>query len=451
MIGLKRQTRRAIVRLLMPLMKSEQDARALLSLALGDSPVTEQIDLRGSNFIYVTNLVDKLIDYGTVEPGVPALWALLETAYDIVGVDKKQKIMALKPEVMALAESNAIAEPAGESGEQDSDDESDKTATAEGGSIAMVDSTFELGDSATFVGGDYTRTEIENLVINYRGAGDLSATAVQEVNIADVLRSQDDVPLPAALKLSGEPLEFEPLWILVPPGTFTMGSDPNTDPLAFDDEMPQHQVRMRRPYLIAHTPVTNAQYKAFVRETRKRGPKHWRRGGDVPDHPVTWVSWDDAITYCEWLTGALREVGRFPQGADVRVKLPTEAQWERAARGDGQPYIYPWGNVAPDETRLNFKGNIDSTTPVGKYPAGVSQFGCLDMAGNVWEWTLSLDKPYPYDPDDGRESPNARGRRILRGGAFNSSARSLRCAARKWNYSSKNDEAIGFRIVLVWG
>src|SRR5690606_17447059 len=128
-------------------------------------------------------------------------------------------------------------------------------------------------------------------------------------------------------------------------------------------------------------------------------------------HPVVNVTWHDALAFCQW----------------AGVRLPTEAEWEKAARGtDGR--IWPWGGNEPTDKLCNFNMNVGDTTPVGAYPAGASPYGCLDMAGNVWEWTISLwgkdaNKPdygYPYDPNDGREAPDAPDavRRTLRGGSW---------------------------------
>jgi formylglycine-generating enzyme required for sulfatase activity len=204
---------------------------------------------------------------------------------------------------------------------------------------------------------------------------------------------------------------FEPEMVLIPAGEFLMGSDPKKVQGANVVEQPQHILHLP-DYYLARTPVTNTQYAAFVGASGHDRPKHWQ-GGKPPqgkdDHPVVNVSWHDAVAYCRWLSEA---TGR-------PYALPSEAQWEKGARGaDGR--IYPWGDQW-DASRCNAgKGGKGDTTPVETYPQGASPYGLLDMAGNVWEWTTSVYKNYPYDPDDGRENLEAGDdvRRVLRGGAF---------------------------------
>jgi formylglycine-generating enzyme required for sulfatase activity len=235
---------------------------------------------------------------------------------------------------------------------------------------------------------------------------------------------------------------FEPELVFIPAGEFLMGSDPIKDKDATDGEQPQHRLYLP-DYAIAKTPVTNAQYLAFMRATNHDAPEHWE-GRKPPvgeeDHPVVNVSWHSAMAYCSWLS----EVTGKP------YRLPSEAEWEKGARGtDGR--IYPWGN-AWDTGRCNSsEGGKGRTTPVGSYPQGASPYGLLDMAGNVWEWCHSLYGPYPYNAEDGREDAQAGGARVLRGGAFLDDAGNMRCAAHLRSYPVYGVNLVGFRIVLAPG
>jgi formylglycine-generating enzyme required for sulfatase activity len=243
--------------------------------------------------------------------------------------------------------------------------------------------------------------------------------------------------------------------VLIPAGEFLMGSDPEKDPHARDEEQPQHKLYLP-DYAIARTPVTNAQYAAFVQATRHAPPAQWRfllfkrkkPPSRLNDHPVVEVTWYDARAYGRWLS----EVTGTP------YRLPSEAEWEKAARStDGR--IYPWGNAWEDQ-RCNIGGGHEKqdTTPVDAYPQGTSPYGLLDTIGNVWEWTrslwgMSLLKPefkYPYDPDDGRENTGANDavRRVLRGVSFYNDPQDARCASR-YRYSPRNHfDSVGFRVAI---
>ncbi len=218
--------------------------------------------------------------------------------------------------------------------------------------------------------------------------------------------------------------------VTIPAGEFLMGSDPERDSGVYVDEKPQHKVYLSA-YQLAKTPVTNRQYKVFVDATQQKAPEHWK-GGKVPagkeEHPVVNVSWLDAVAFCRW----------------AGLRLPSEPEWEKGARGtDGR--VYPWGNEAPDEKHCNFNYNVRDTTAVGKYPAGASPYGLLDMAGNVLEWTSSVKKGYPYRADDVREDQESVESRVLRGGSWYVGIRRMRSADRDKAIPGGRNNRIGFR------
>ncbi len=224
----------------------------------------------------------------------------------------------------------------------------------------------------------------------------------------------------------------EPEWVDVPAGEFWMGSDNITD-----DEKPLHSVYLPA-YRIARTPVSNAQYALFVKAAGYHAPRNWEEGRPPKGkeaHPVVYVSWEDALAYCAWLG---RVTGK-------PITLPSEAEWEKAACGDKDRHEYPWGDVF-DKTRCNSReSSIGGTTPVGIFLEGTSPYGALDMVGNVWEWTRSVYKNYPYNPSDGREDVQADGPRVQRGGAFDNDVGSARCAFRDRDFPYLHFRNVGFR------
>lgn len=185
----------------------------------------------------------------------------------------------------------------------------------------------------------------------------------------------------ARLRLKGKPMVLPPTdlsvpegMVYIPAGEFIMGTNTR-----WEDESPEHVVYLDA-YFIDRYEVTNAAYQHFVEATGARPPGHWR-GGMYPaalaDHPVTYVSWYDAVAYCQW----------------AKKRLPSEEEWEKAARGtDGRQY--PWGNAFYANRSNNPQQKSKGTEPVGSYEQGKSPYGLYDMSGNVWEWVDAWYKPH---------------------------------------------------------
>ena len=265
----------------------------------------------------------------------------------------------------------------------------------------------------------------------------------------------------------------EPGMVYVPAGPFLMGtSDQQIDWLAriddtakkwkekghFSREQPQHTVTLAS-YYIGRNPVTVGEYRDFARaggseigrywsgagwawreSVGKVQPKLWRDEKWSGDDglPVVGVSWYEASAYCRWLS---QETGRS-------YRLPSEAEWEKAARGtDGR--LYPWGDEF-DAKRCNTReGGLNQTEPVGRHsPGGASPYGCAEMAGNASEWTLSEYRPYPYDGSDGRNEEEGEGERVIRGGSWYKPMLRARVVARGMNDPFFADNDVGFRCVL---
>jgi formylglycine-generating enzyme required for sulfatase activity len=190
--------------------------------------------------------------------------------------------------------------------------------------------------------------------------------------------------------------------------------------------------------------VTNARFKACVHAGRCKPPQlvsshlraHYFDDPMFADYPVIFVEWQQASAFCSFARG----------------RLPTEAEWERAARGTDGRHAYPWGDGAPDCTHANLGGPascIGDTDRVGRRPEGASPYGALDMAGNVWEWTSDWYDPgyYPSSPKVDPTGPAKGTMRVMRGGCFESGADTLRSTCRKPELPSTWAYNVGFRCV----
>ncbi len=348
-------------------------------------------------------------------------------------------------------------------------------------------------DREVLLGGDETR--IKELVddIKQRGATSderKNAKQVYVKRLSDVLSDlkrytpAERISANMALDyLEGwKRQDFEPVTVRIPAGTFIMGSGDEQlefvpklsiaewlkptvedmrrvakDPIA--DEIPQHEVVLSS-YRIGRFPVTNREYQAFVEATNHPPPWSWAltrslRKREYPpgkaDHPVVHISWEDAEAYCHWLSQQLQ-----PKHLVYECRLPTEAEWEKAARGD-DGRVYPWGNIWNPDRLNSTESERDDTTPVGQFsPTGDSPYGVADMAGNVQEYCLDWYDAKEYANRTGQHVENPRGpgageRRVRRGGSFRGGRSDVRCARRGGEYSLDLPAGgdIGFRIVLA--
>lgn len=237
----------------------------------------------------------------------------------------------------------------------------------------------------------------------------------------------------------------KPDMVRVEGGTFQMGTNnvdiehptgnAETDGYNFN-QYPAHEVRVAT-FFMDRTEVTNAEYAVFVSQTHHPPPSYWRDGKPPADQelwPVTNVSVADANTFADWRT----------KRDGVKYRLPTEEEWEYAARNGSQATLYPWGNQMINDY-ANLDGN--SPKPVGFYRAGASPVGILDLIGNVWEWTSSKASAYPGNP---KFKTPPKGHMVIRGGAYNepsTDSAAISATRRSFVLPSRQEATIGFRLV----
>ncbi len=229
--------------------------------------------------------------------------------------------------------------------------------------------------------------------------------------------------------------------VLIPAGPFIMGSrqslvelNPvdllNTDRHALGPEDPAHETILD-DYYIDRFEVTNGDYMKFVEASGAAKPRtHDNPDFNDPRQPVAGVNWKEANAYCEW------------RGK----RLPSEAEWEKAGRGK-RPVKYPWGNEAPESSRLNYNEELNKTTPVGSYEAGKSDYGVHDLSGNVAEWTNDWHLPeyYLFSPKENPPGPEKGQYKVLRGGNWRNNADDVRLTYRNATIPSLRNLGVGFR------
>jgi formylglycine-generating enzyme required for sulfatase activity/cellulose biosynthesis protein BcsQ len=241
-------------------------------------------------------------------------------------------------------------------------------------------------------------------------------------------------------------------WVKIPSAVYSIGSLESPRHKVTNsviDEAPPFKIHIKQ-FSISQYLVTNAQFMAFELGGDYSEEIYWSSEGwkwirkhhisriyDNASLPVVNVSWYEAMAFCAWLS----------KKSSMKVILPSEVEWEVSARGTDSR-IYPWGNeFNPDYANLADSG-IQTTSTVGCFSNGKSPFGVEDLVGNVWEWTRSIYKNYPYDPNDGREKLINSGDRVIRGGSFRSSCQEVRCSARlKMSLGYRADD-LGFRLII---
>jgi formylglycine-generating enzyme required for sulfatase activity len=312
------------------------------------------------------------------------------------------------------------------------------------------------------------------------GGAQAKETVLQDVTRKLIATMADDQPTPVTRAQAGRLLARlgdprpgvgvrpdglpDIAWREVPAGPFLMGST-DSDAMAKFDEKSQHRNEsITAGYLISRYPVTNGQFALFVEAGGYRERRYWTKVGwkwkkrekgtgpldygdpyNLLNHPVVGVSWYEAVAFCRWLTERLRQTEEL--GDDEEVTLPTEPQWEKAARGtDGR--IYPWGKYL-DPNRTNFSGTgIRTTSAVGCFPGGASPYGVEDLSGNIYEWCRTKwEMSYWYYRNDNDLEGDAL--RVLRGGAFGYLQGDVRCAVRIRLGPDLRDRSYGFRVVAA--
>ncbi|MGE3536577.1 MAG: SUMF1/EgtB/PvdO family nonheme iron enzyme [Candidatus Tectimicrobiota bacterium] len=294
-------------------------------------------------------------------------------------------------------------------------------------------------------------------------------------------------------------------WCPVPAGPFLLGANP--DESGDDDEKPQHELTLPTFY-IARSLLTNAQFAPFVTAGGYEEPRWWTEEGwawlqgadvdlsymeerlrklyadwlaqrsvarratpfywdderyNVPNQPIVGITWYEAMAYTAWLQQQYRNgnvavplegttLGALLASGAWQVRLPTEAEWEKAAGWDavaGRKRVYAWGDVWDTAQANVAESGVKAPSAVGIFPAGASPCGALDMTGNVWEWTQSLYRSYAYSPIDGREDIATSGERVLRGGAWSNAASGARVSYRVHSHPGNWDDIVGLRLVVA--
>jgi formylglycine-generating enzyme required for sulfatase activity len=281
--------------------------------------------------------------------------------------------------------------------------------------------------------------------------------------------------IPLSQKGEGLGVRVDFLFCEIPAGKFWMGSKKGEKD-SQKSEYPQFEYNIPYNYFMSRYPITNAQFDLFVKdpngyvnnawwtkaglEWRKDQKEHKRYGGvfALSNHPVVGVTWYEATAFTRWATKNIERLtlnvwkdGKIEplKSGTYEVRLPSEAEWERAARG-GKSFPYPWGDTITANQANYSDTHLNATSAVGAFPLGMNDYGLLDMSGNVWEWcaTQWQENYAEYLEKENNKPEGNVDRRVVRGGAFLNSVRFVRCAFRLRYNPDYWYEYLGFRVVV---
>ena len=413
-----------------------EECPKVFATGLGDNP--RQIKRTVNTFLMLWKLAEKRKE--KLQERVKSIRLAKVVAIQTVYPDLYNLLLKEEPRYLRELEDYYRAESSQERKMEKGGEVTEKTATKTEPPPALVPFLSRRGSEA--VKRILTMHKIEFEYANFTGL------SPDELRLYFTLTARAEAP--GATPAAEERLIFEPQMVKIPAGKLLMGSTKEQAAQAIraglnkdiaEREQPQHSVELSE-YSIGKYPITNREYQAFVRDAKYKPPQGWE-GDQFPKdkggHPVVYVSWEDAIAYCKWLS----------EKTNKNYRLPTEAEWEKAARAFLDDRVYPWGNEFDRKNANTREAKIGGTSEVGQFSSqGDSPYGCADMIGNVWEWCNDWFNENEYknrhDVVKDPRGPQTGIYHIARGGSFYNDKSIARCAFR--GDLVNIDVSLGFRV-----